>query len=144
MKAEHAIQIERPLDQVWALFDDPAAQADWLHMVKSFEQVKGKGNEKGAVQKVVFERSSGDTELTVTIIDRQAPDRLVARYEGMQVPFELTSSFAAVDDDTTEWHAVIDVKLSLLTKALGPVIKPAVSDLAQQMGRDFKAYVESR
>lgn len=144
MRVEHAIEIERPLDEVWALFDDPSKQPEWLGMEKSLTQVKGKGNEKGAVQSVIFERSSGETELTVTILDRKAPTRLVARYEGMQVPFELTSTFTAIDDDTTEWHCEIDVKLSLLTKALGPVIKGAVSDLAHQMGDDFKAYAESK
>lgn len=141
MVVEYSIEIEKPFDEVWAVFDDPSLQPEWLEMMKSFEQVKGDGNAKGAVQKVVFVRDSGDTSLTVTILD-YAEGLVKARYEGMQLPFELTSRFDAVDDDTTRWTAHIDVKLSLLTKALGPVLKGPLGDLAEQMGNDFKNYME--
>lgn len=143
MVVNESIVIDRPFDEVWAVFDDPALQPEWLEMMSSFEQVSGKGNAKGAVQRVVFERSSGETELTVTVLDH-SEGRVKARYEGMQLPFELTSTFVEIDDDSTEWECEIDVKLSLLTKALGPVIKGSLSDLAAQMGSDFKSYVESR
>lgn len=141
MVVEHSIEIDKPYDEVWAVFDDPSLQPEWLGMMKSWEQVKGDGNSKGAVQKVVFTRDSGDTELTVTVLD-YAEGMVKARYEGMQLPFELTSRFDAVDDDTTRWSAHIDVKLSLLTKALGPVLKGPLGDLAEQMGNDFKSYLE--
>lgn len=142
MIVDHSIIIDKPFDAVWAVFDDPSLQPKWLGMMKSFKQVKGTGNEKGAVQKVVFTRDSGDTELTVTILDQDPSGRVVARYEGMQLPFVLTSNFVDLDDDSTEWAAEIEVRLSLLQKALTPVLKGAMGDLAKQMGSDFKKYVE--
>lgn len=143
MVVEHSIEIEKPYDEVWAIFDDPSLQPEWLGMMKSWEQVEGDGNHKGAVHAVVFTRDSGDTELTVTVLD-YAEGMVKARYEGMQLPFELTSRFEEVDADTTRWSAHIDVKLSLLTKALGPVLKGPLGDLAEQMGDDFKTYVEAQ
>lgn len=143
MIVDHSIIIDKPFDEVWAVFDDPSLQPKWLGMMKSFKQVKGKGNAKGAVQSVVFTRDSGDTELTVTILDHDPSGQVVARYEGMQLPFVLTSNFIELDDDSTEWTAEIEVKLSLLQKALTPVLKGAMGDLAKQMGTDFKEYVES-
>jgi uncharacterized membrane protein len=142
MKVDHSIEINKPFDEVWGVFDDPSHQPKWLDMMKSFKQVKGKGNEKGAVQSVVFARDSGETELTVTILDYKKTGTVVAKYEGMQLPFILTSNFHAIDDDTTEWAAEIEVKLSLIQKALGPVLKGSMNDLAAQMGDDFKKYVE--
>ena len=143
MKVEHSIEIDKPFDEVWGVFDDPSLQPEWLDIMKSFKQVKGKGNAKGAVQKVVFARDSGDLELTVTILDHDPSGTVVAKYEGMQLPFILTSNFHAIDDDTTEWAAEIEVKLNLIQKALGPVLKGSMSDLAAEMGSDFKKYVES-
>ncbi|MBI2690323.1 MAG: SRPBCC family protein [Solirubrobacterales bacterium] len=143
MIVHHSIVIDKPFDEVWAVFDDPSLQPKWLGMMKSFKQVKGMGNEKGALQKVVFTRDSGDTELTVTILDQDPSGHVVARYEGMQLPFVLTSNFVVLDDDSTEWAAEIEVKLSLLQKALTPVLKGAMGDLAKQMGSDFKKYVEA-
>jgi carbon monoxide dehydrogenase subunit G len=142
MKVDHSVKIDKPFDEVWATFDDPSHQPKWLDIMKSFKQVKGKGNAKGAVQQVVFSRDSGDTELTVTVLDYDPAGKVVARYEGMQLPFVLTSNFSAIDDDTTEWAAEIEVKLSLIQKPLGPVLKGAMSDLAEKMGSDFKKYVE--
>jgi carbon monoxide dehydrogenase subunit G len=143
MVVNHSVKINRPFDEVWGAFEDPSLQPKWLGLMKSFEQVKGKGNAKGAVQKVVFERDSGETELTVTILEHSSKGKVVAKYEGMQLPFFLTSHFKAIDDDTTEWSADIEVKLNLLQKALGPVLKGSMADLAAQMGDDFKKYVES-
>ncbi|MBJ7354269.1 MAG: SRPBCC family protein [Thermoleophilaceae bacterium] len=142
MIVDHSIIIDRPFDEVWGVFDEPSLQPEWLDIMKSFKQVKGKGNEKGAVQLVVFARDSGDTELTVTILDHDPAGQVVAKYEGMQLPFILTSNFVELEDDTTEWAAEIEVKLSLLQKALTPVLKGAMSDLAKEMGTDFKKYVE--
>lgn len=142
MKVHESVEIDKPFDEVWAVFDDPSKQPEWLDIMKSFKQVKGEGNARGAIQEVVFTRDSGDTELTVTILDHDPSGAVVARYEGMQLPFILTSTFSAVDEDTTEWAAEIEVKLSLIQKPLGPVLKGAMSDLAQKMGSDFKKYVE--
>jgi carbon monoxide dehydrogenase subunit G len=142
MVVDHSIIIDKPFDEVWGVFDDPSLQPEWLDIMKSFTQVKGKGNEKGAVQKVVFSRDSGETELTVTILKHDPAGQVVAEYKGMQLPFILTSNFVELEDDTTEWAAEIEVKLSLIQKALGPVLKGAMSDLAKQMGSDFKKYVE--
>jgi len=142
MKVNESVEIDKPFDEVWAVFDEPSKQPEWLDIMKSFEQIKGEGNAKGAVQNVVFTRDSGDTELSVTILDYDPSGVVVARYEGMQLPFVLTSTFSAIDDDTTEWAAEIEVKLSLIQKALGPVLKGAMSELAQKMGSDFKKYVE--
>lgn len=144
MVVEHSVVIDRPFDEVWAIFNKPALQPEWLDMMKSFKQVKGKDNAKGAVQTVVFTRESGDTELTVTVLKNDGAGHIVARYEGMQLPFVLTSTFGDVGDDSTEWHAEIEVKLNLLQKALAPILGGAMRELAENMGDDFKAYVESR
>ena len=61
MKVNESVVIDKPFDEVWAIFDDPSLQPEWLDIMKSFEQVKGVGNEKGAIQNVVFERDSGET-----------------------------------------------------------------------------------
>jgi uncharacterized membrane protein len=144
MVVEHSIDIDKPFDEVWAVFDDPSLQPKWLGMMTSFKQAKGNGNEKGAVQKVTFKRDSGETELTVTILKHDPSGEVVARYEGMQLPFVLTSRFNPVDEDSTEWAAEIEVKLNLIQKPLGPVLKGAMGNLAAEMGSDFKTYVEAQ
>lgn len=119
------------------MFDDPDAMVEWQGNLVSFEEV----SDTASLQTV---RNAGiNQELTVTLLEREAPKLAKSRYEGAQVPFEVTNTFAAVDDGSTEWCAVMDLKLNLLTKALGPVLKPVMLELIKRNGRDFKRFVES-
>lgn len=137
MKAEHRVVIDRPIEEVWAVFDDPDAMVEWQDNLISFEEV----SESVSLQTV---RNAGiNQELTVTLLEYEAPVLAKSRYEGAQAPFEVTNTFTAIDDGSTEWLAVMDLKLNLLTKALGPVLKPVMNELVKRNGRDFKNYVES-
>lgn len=144
MVVEASVVIDRPLDDVWAVFDDPDQQVSWNSDLLEYEPVSGKPGSTGSVSRLTFKRGDGETVLTETIQERKAPQKVVAVYEGMQLPFYLTSNFRAVDDNTTEWSASIEVKLNLMQKALGPLLKGTMTDMAQKMGDDFKAYCESK
>lgn len=144
MVVEANVVIERPLDEVWAVFNDPKLQTEWNSDLLGYERVSGKGNEEGSVSRLTFKRGHGETVLTATVLESKRSAKLIAKYEGMQLPFYLTSNFSAIDDDSTEWAAEIEVKLSLMQKALGPLLKGTMTDMAQKMGDDFKAYCESR
>jgi hypothetical protein len=129
--------IERPLDEVWAAFDDPDAMVEWQGNLVAYEQVSDD------VSRQTVRNAGINQELTVTLLEHEAPSLAKSRYEGAQVPFEVTNTFTALGDDSTEWLAVMDLKLNLLTKALGPVLKPVMTELIKRNGRDFKHYVES-
>jgi uncharacterized membrane protein len=137
LKAEHRVVIERPLDEVWAAFDDPDAMVEWQGNLVAYEQVSDD------VSRQTVRNAGINQELTVTLLEHEAPSLAKSRYEGAQVPFEVTNTFTALGDDSTEWLAVMDLKLNLLTKALGPVLKPVMTELIKRNGRDFKHYVES-
>jgi uncharacterized protein YndB with AHSA1/START domain len=144
MVVEASVVIERPLGEVWAVFDDPDQQVDWNSDLLEYEHVSGKANQKGAVSQLTFKNGDSTRVLTATVLERNSESKLVSKYEGMQLPFYLTSNFRSVDDGSTEWAAEIEVKLSLMQKALGPLLKGTMTDMAQKMGDDFKAYCESR
>ena len=138
MKAEHRVTIDRPIEEVWEVFEDTEAMVEWQGNLLSYEQV----SDGVSLQTV---RNAGmNQELTVKLLERKAPKLSKSRYDGAQVPFEVTNTFVAVDDNSTEWCAEMDLKLNLLTKALGPVLKPVMMDLIKRNGRDFKSYVESQ
>jgi hypothetical protein len=144
MEVRHAVIIERSLEEVWGIFDDPKLLLEWQDAMVGYKQLKGKPDKAGSVSLQTIKRSSGDTELTVTLLERKAPSFSKSRYEGMQLPFTIANSFSEVEEEITEWSAVIDVKLNIVQKAIGPMLKGSLSDLAQQNGDEFKAFVESR
>lgn len=144
MEVEHVTVIEKPIEAVWEAFDDPDLLVEWQTRLIDYEQIEGAADEIGSVSKQTIKRSSGDIELTVTLLDRRDGEFSQSRYEGMQLPFTISNTFTAVDDDTTEWHVVVDVRLNLMQKALGPVLKGPLTDLAEKNGEDFKKFVEGR
>ncbi len=144
MEVEHAIVIERPLEEVWAIFDDPDLLLQWQSALVAYEQIEGDPGEDGSVSRQTIERSGREVELTVTVLDRREPEFMKMHYEGLQLPFEISNTFTSVDGNKTEWHAVIDVRLNLMQKALGPVLKGPLADLTEQNGEDFKRFAERR
>ena len=144
MEVEHSIVIERGRDEVWAAFNDPDLLLQWQDMTVAYQQISGEAGETGSVSRQTIRRSGGDSELTVTVVDRREPEFSQSKYEGMQLPFTIANTFKVVGDDRTEWHAVVDVRLNLMQKALTPVLKGALAELIEKNGVQFKEFVESR
>lgn len=144
MKVEHVEVIDRGIDEVWAAFEAPDAMVEWQGNLLEHAFVEGSPDKPGAISHQTVKNAGLTTVLTVTLLERKVPKLSRSRYEGAQAPFEVTNTFKEQKDGSTEWRAVMDVKLNLLTKALGPVLKPIAQELVKRNGRDFKTYVESR
>lgn len=144
MKVEHTEVIDRPLAEVWEVFEDPEATVEWQGNLLEYEQVEGSPDKVGSISHQTVKNAGVTSVLTVELLERKAKKLSRSYYEGAQAPFEVTNTFKELKDGSTEWKAVMDVKLNLLTKALGPVLKPIASELVKRNGRDFKQYVESR
>lgn len=144
MRVAHTEFIERPIAEVWAEFENTSTFADWQDNLLEFEQVSGKYTAVGGVSHVKVRQVGMTNDLVLTVLSRDARKHRVSyRYEGAQAPFEIANSFRSVDGGT-EWTAEMDVKLNLLTKALGPVLKPIANELVKGNGRNFKAHCESK
>lgn len=144
MKVSHTEFIERPINEVWAEFENTATLIEWQDNLLEFKQVSGKYTAVGGVAHVKVRQVGMTNDLVLTVLSRDARKHRVAyRYEGAQAPFEITNSFRSVDGGT-EWTAEMDVKLNLLTRALGPVLKPIADGLVKGNGKNFKAHMESR
>jgi uncharacterized protein YndB with AHSA1/START domain len=144
MKVEHAVVIERPREEVWAVFDDPELMVEWQGNLLEYEQLEGESDEIGSISRQTIKNVGVKSDLTVTLLERDEPELSSSHYEGAQVPFTVINTFSDLGDGTTEWHAELEVRLGLVQKALAPILKPLMSDLVSRNGRDFKAFVESR
>lgn len=127
---------------VFAAFEDPDAIMAWQSDLLEFEVVKGAFNRNGGVARMLVKQAGIKTEMTATVAERRAPKMVRYRYEGAQVPFEITNTFRDLDDGTTEWTAELDLKLGFVFKALGPVLKPIAKELVKRNGRNFRGWCE--
>lgn len=143
MEINHEVEVKSDPASVWDVLRDPSLMPDWFEKLQNFDAVKGDGTKKGDRYTVEYARDSGPLELSVEVLEVDAPHGHVHRFEGFQVPFTIKSSIDE-DGDGSIWTASIEVKLSLMQKALGPVIKNYLDGLAREMGDGFKSYVEAR
>lgn len=143
MEINHTVEVASDPAAVWEVLRDPSLMPDWFEKLQNFNAVKGDGMSRGDLYTVEYARDSGPLELSVEVLKVDPPHGHVHRFEGFQVPFTITSTVAP-DDDGSIWNAGIEVKLSLVQRALGPVIKNYLDGLAREMGDGFKSYVEGR
>ena len=143
MEIDRSVGIYRDQAAVWEVLCDPALMPEWFGKLDNFEAVSGDGTSAGDQYTVDYVRDSGPVELRAEVLSVDAPNGHVHRFEGLPVAFTITSSLDG-DDDSTTWTATIEVKLSMLQRALGPVIKGTLDSMAGDMAKGFKAYVESR
>ena len=144
MKLEHREVIDAPVGAVWKAFEDPEVIAQWQSNLLEFEQLEGSFTKVGGVARMKAKQVGMTNEMTVTVLERDARKRMVKyHYDGAQAPFEIRNTFKALGDGSTEWTAALDVKLSLLTKALGPVLKPLANEFIKGNGKSFRAWCEA-
>jgi hypothetical protein len=106
--------------------------------------LEGEFTKVGGIAAMKVKETGIDTTLTAKVLSRNARKYEVTYgYKGAPAPFEIANTFRAADGGT-EWTAVLDLKLNLLTKALEPILKPLASQLVKNNGRGFKAYMEAR
>lgn len=144
MKLEHREVIDAPVGAVWKAFEDPEVIAQWQSNLLEFEQLEGSFTKVGGVARMKAKQVGMTNEMTVTVLERDARKRMVKyHYEGAQAPFEIRNTFKSLRDGSTEWTAALDVKLSLLTQALGPVLKPLANEFIKGNGKSFRAWCEA-
>lgn len=143
MKVERSVVIERPLEQVWAAFDDPDAMVEWQDDLLEYEQLEGEPHEIGSISRQTIKQMGVRQDLTVTLLERRPPELSTSHYEGAQAPFTAINTFEDLGDGTTEWTAVLEIKLGMLQRALELALKPLASELTKRNARSFKAYCEN-
>ena len=143
MEISREVEVGREPEVVWEVLRDPSLMPEWFEKLDNYVAVVGDGMSAGDRYTVDYLRDSGPIELSVEVLAVDAPDSHVHRFEGLPVAFTITSDLEE-SEDGTRWTATIEVKLSLVQRALGPVIKGYLDDLAGHMAEGFKSYVESR
>lgn len=143
MRIDRSVEIARERDAVWAVLRDPALMPDWFEKLGNFVAISGDGTDAGDQYTIDYLREGGNKELSVSVLSVDEGSGHVHRFEGLPVAFTITSELSEVGDGTS-WNATIEVKLSLIQRTLGPVIKGYLDDLAGDMADGFKTYVEAQ
>jgi uncharacterized membrane protein len=73
MKYSSTIIIDRPIEQVVALFDNPDNLSNWMEGLRSFEHLEAEPGHSGARSRLRFRMRKREMDMTETVTERNLP-----------------------------------------------------------------------
>lgn len=144
MEYRQDIVINKPLDEVVKLFDNPDNLKKWQPSLTVFEPLEGEPGSKGATTKIVFRMGKKDCEMVETILERDLPRVFSATYDTKGVYNRVDNYFTAVGDGQTQWTTENEFQFtSLGMKLMGLLMKKAFPKQTMKNMQQFKAFAES-
>ena len=144
MKYQNSIIIQKPIDEVIALFDNPDNMKHWQPGLQSFELIKGVAGQPGAVSKLTYQMGNRLVEMTETITERNLPTIFAGIYEAKNVWNLVSNSFIDNGDGSTSWITETEFKFSgFMMKAISTLMPGAFKKQSQKFLDDFKQFAES-
>jgi uncharacterized protein YndB with AHSA1/START domain len=100
LRAEESVVVQRPIDEVFAYFTDPATLPEW--QASALEaQLEGEGPMRAGSRAVETRKFLGRRmESTMEVLEYEPPRRFTIKASAGPVPFQVTSDLSEEDGDT--------------------------------------------
>lgn len=143
MRYSCEIIIDRPRDEVIALFEDPENMKHWQPTLKSFEPISGQPGKAGSKSRLVYDMNGRDMVMTETITQQNFPESFSAVYDAVNVHNVMDNHFYA-EDDKTRWVATSEFRFSGWMRLMALIMREGSfkKESMENMQR-FKTFAES-
>lgn len=143
MKYSAEIEINKPIDKVIELFDNPDNLYKWMEGLQSFEHVSGTAGQPGAKSKLKFKMGKRDVEMIETVITRNLPDEFTGSYEVKGVYNIVKNRFQKIDDNKTRYITEQEFQFKGLMKCIAFLMPGAFKKQSMKYLTAFKNFAES-
>ncbi len=143
MKYTCQIDINRPIDTVIELFDDPDNLLKWMEGLQSFEHISGVAGEPGAKSKLMFKMGKRNIEMTETILIRNLPAEFTGSYEAKGVFNIVKNSFQKIDESSTRYITEQKFRFKGFMKCIAFFMPGAFKKQSMKYLTSFKNFAES-
>ncbi|WKD84713.1 hypothetical protein KCTC32516_00047 [Polaribacter huanghezhanensis] len=138
------VEIDKPLDAVFSVFNNQELMKEWLTDVKSITPISVKPGIVGSEYKMLVENQGKEMEMNEKVM-AFIPNKKVTLFfdaDDMLKTDEYDFSFS--DGKTTIIKDVICKSDSYLMSCLFPYFKGTFTDIDQKYLEDFKTYIEKQ
>ncbi|MBK8847632.1 MAG: SRPBCC family protein [Bacteroidetes bacterium] len=143
MKYSVSIEIDRPIAQVIAAFDNPENLSKWMQGLQSIEHISGIPGQLGAKSKIKFKTGSREIEMIETITNRNLPHESASTYEAKDVFNIVINKFEKITDNKTRHITEQEFQLKGMMKLIGWLMPAAFKKQSLKHLTDFINFVES-
>ncbi len=144
MKFRSEVEIDKPINELIVLIQDPDVTLKWLDGLRSVKHVSGEFRQEGAVSKVVFDTPAGRLLITETIIRNELPEEYIMRYEGQGYISYSNYSFEKLSEDSTRFVLQQQVELKGALKLAAGLLKGTMNRQLNKSAESFKRYAENQ
>ena len=142
MKYTSEIEINKPIDKVIELFDNPDHMDKWMEGLQSFEPISGEPGQVGAKSLLKFKMGKREIEMIETITVRNLPEEFSGIYETKGVFNIVKNKFVALPNNRTKYISEQEFQFNGFMKIIGFLMPNVFKKQSMKYLIDFKNFVE--
>jgi hypothetical protein len=143
MKYTCEIEINKPLEKVIELFDNPDNLHKWMEGLQSFEHLSGTPGEAGAQSILKFKMGRRELHMIETITAKNLPVEFSGTYLAKGVLNIVKNKFVPLSDTTTKYISEQEFQFSGFMKIIGFLMPGAFKQQSMKYLYAFKYFVEN-
>lgn len=145
MKYTCEIKINRPIEKVIALFDNPDNLKKWMEGLEHFEHLSGEAGHPGAKSRLKFKMGKREMEMIETITVRNLPEEFSGTYEMNGVFNIVKNKFITVSENETKYVTEQEFRFqNTMMKLMGFLLPGMFKKQSMKYLESFKKFVESQ
>ena len=144
MKYTTEIDINKPIEKVIELFDNPDNMGQWMEGLLSFEPLSGTPGQPGAKSRLKFKMGKREIEMTETILTRNLPDEFTGTYEAKGVFNIVKNKFVQLTDKKTRYITEQEFQFKGFMKIIAFLMQGAFKKQSMKYLTDFKKFAETQ
>ena len=148
MKYTVSVEINLPLPEVVALFDDPDHWPKWRDGFVSAEALRGEPGAEGSLTKLVNRIGGRETEMTETVERKNLPREMTCIYEApgywLGAWNKVTYRFRALTAEKSVWEIESEFRCRGLLKVMAALMPGMFRSATLKEMNSFKSFAERR
>lgn len=142
MKYTNEIIINKPVDKVIALFDNPNNLDKWMEGLQTFVHISGTPGQEGAKSLLKFKMGKREIEMIETVTVRNFPHEFSGTYEAKGVFNSVKNKFIDLPGQRTKYISEQEFKLQGFMKLFGLLMPGAFKKQSMKYLTAFKNFAE--
>ena len=144
MKYKEDIIVDRPLEEVVALFDNPSHYPEWMDGLLEFEVLEGDANQPASKSRFKFKMGKREIEMTERITNRDLPKDITREYNSKGVFNIQSTGFEDAGNGQTRVITNNEFRFrGVMMKAMGFLMPGAFKKQSRKILSDFKNFAEN-
>ena len=143
MKYTTSATINKPLEEVVALYKNPDNYKYWMQGLARYKHLSGTPDTTGAKSEFIFQQGKRKLTMVQTIISSNLPEKQEVTYEAKKVFNKQSSKFEKVDESTTKYTVTNHFKFKGFMKMVAFFMPTAFRKQTAKYLNDFKTFVEN-